>query len=306
VREEAVEFFSEGTRVVGVLRLPDGAAGPLPAVVQGPGWLGLAEAKAYVPWHAALVEAGYAVLVFDYRGHGRSEGERGWILPERMVEDMINAVTYLETRPEVDRDRIGAFGIGATGAGNAIVAAAADPRIRCVAVQSVIADGALWLRRMRREPEWLEFRRRVAEDARTWVRTGVSELVDPRAEIMVAAPERASYSGKKDVDSKVEARFHLQSAAALMRYRPIDVVDRIAPRALLLISVADDVVTPDEHATALFERAGSPKRLVRQHGTTHYESYTANFDALSREIVAWYDAHLRTAAALEILDEEGR
>ena len=305
MREEAVEFFSEGTRVAGLLRLPDGAAEPLPAVVQGPGWLGLAEAKAYEPWHAALVEAGYAVLVFDYRGHGRSDGERGWILPDRMVEDVINAVTYLETRPEIDGGRIGAFGIGATGAGNAIVAAAADPRIRCVAVQSVIADGALWLRRMRGEPEWQAYRRRVAEDARTFVRTGVSELVDPRAEIMVAAPERARYSGKKDVDAKMETRFHLQSAAAIMRYRPIDVVDRIAPRGLLLISVADDAVTPDEHATALFERAGSPKRLVRQHDTTHYESYTKNFDVLSREIVAWYDEHLGPAA-IETLDGERR
>ena len=305
MREEWVEFFSDGTRVAGLLRLPDGAAEPLPAVVHGPGWLGLAEAKAYVPWHTALIEAGYAVLAFDYRGHGRSDGERGWILPPRMVEDVINAVTYLETRPEIARDRIGAFGIGATGAGNAIVAAALDPRIRCVAVQSVIADGARWLREMRREPEWIEFRKRVAEDARTWVRTGVSELVDPRTEIMVAAPERASYSGKKDVDSRIEQRFHLGSAAAIMRYRPIDVVDRIAPRALLLISVADDAVTPDEHATALFERAGSPKRLVRQLGTTHYESYTKNLDVLSREIVAWYDEHLGTAT-LETFDGEPR
>lgn len=305
MREEGVEFFSDGTRVAGLLRLPDDPARPLPAVVQGPGWLGLAEAKAYVPWHTALVEAGYAVLAFDYRGHGRSDGERGWILPARMVEDVINAVTYLETRPEIARERIGAFGIGATGAGNAIVAAALDQRIRCVAVQSVIADGARWLREMRREPEWIEFRKRVAEDARTWVRTGVSELVDPRTEIMVAAPERASYGGKKDVDSRIEQRFHLGSAAAIMRYRPIDVVDRIAPRALLLISVADDAVTPDEHASALFERAGSPKRLVRQLGTTHYESYTENFDALSREIVAWYDRHLGTAT-LETFDGEPR
>ena len=303
MREERVEFFSAGTRVAGILRLPDKADGPLPAVVQGPGWLGLAEAKAYVPWHTALVDAGYGVLVFDYRGHGASDGERGWILPERMVEDVINAVTYLETRPEIANDRIGAFGIGATGAGNAIVAAAADPRIRCVAVQSVIADGALWLHRMRSEPEWIEYQRRVSDDARTWVRTGVSELVDPRAEIMVAAPERAKYTGKKDVDAKVESRFHLQSAAAIMRYRPIDVVDRIAPRALLLVSVADDAVTPDDHATALFERAGSPKRLVRQHGTTHYESYTQNYAVLARELVGWYDRHLG-ARTIEIMDGE--
>jgi len=217
MREEAVEYQSEGTRVAGILRLPDHAEGPFPAVFQGPGWLGLAEARAYVPWHAAFVEAGYAVLVSDYRGHGQSDGERGWILPERMVEDLINSVTYLETRPEIDRRRIGAFGMGGLGSAAAVVAAARDARIRCVAVQSVFGDGAEWLRGMRREYEWVEFKARVAEDARTWVRDGVSELVDPRADIMVGSPERGRYTGKADVDAKMEARFHLQSAAAVMR-----------------------------------------------------------------------------------------
>ena len=302
MREENVEYLSEGTRVAGILRLPDAGEGPFPAIVQGPGWLGLADARAYVPWHAAFVHAGYAVLVFDYRGHGKSDGERGWILPERMVEDVINAVTYLETRPEIDRRRIGAFGIGGIGSANAVVAAARDPRIRCLAVQSVVSDGAAWLRGMRREYEWIEYQVRVAEDARTWVRDGVSELVDPRTDIMVGAPERARYTGKADVDAKMETRFHLQSAAAVMRFRPVDVVHTLAPRALLVITVADDTVTPDEQAVALYERAGSPKRLVRQHGTTHYESYAANFAILSREIVNWYGAHL-DGSSIEIMED---
>ena len=293
MREEHVEFFSEGARLVGFLRMPDAAEALLPAIVQGPGWLGLADAKAYLPWHAALVEAGYAVLGFDYRGYGHSDGERAWVLPQRMVEDIINAVTYLETRPEVSADRIGAYGMGGIGGGNAIIAAALDRRIRCVAVQSVVADGAEWLRRMRREYEWVEYVERVQEDARAWVRTGTSALVDPRTEIMVSTPERQRYTNKKDVDARIEPLFHLQSAAALMRYRPIDFVARLAPRGLLLTCVVDDAVTPEEHARALYERAGNPKRLITQSGTTHYASYTQNYEMLVQEIVGWYDRHLK-------------
>ena len=44
-----------------------------------------------------------------------------------------------------------------------------------------------------------------------------------------------------------------------MRYRPIDFVHRIAPRALLMTCVEDDVVTPEDHAVALYERAGPPR-----------------------------------------------
>jgi len=300
VREERVEYLSEGTRVVGWLRLPEGD-GPFPAVVQGPGWLGLADAKAYVPWHQALCDAGIAVLVSDYRGHGQSDGERGWIIPDRMVEDIINSVTYLETRPEIDRRRIGAFGMGGIGAGNAILAAGRDPRIRTVAVQSVVADGALWFQRMRREYEWVEYKQRVAEDARRYVLTGESEMVNPRQDLMVGAPERANFSGKKDVDAKMEQAFHLYSAHHLMRYRPIDVVHHLAGRGLLLITVDDDAVTPDDQAVMLYEAAYEPKRLVRQYETSHYVSYTQNFERLSREFVEWYQRYL-VAPLFEVME----
>ena len=110
------------------------------------------------------------------------------------------------------------------------------------------------------------------------------------------------FSGKKDVDAKMETAFHLQSAAALMRYRPIDVVHHLAGRGLLLITVEDDAVTPDDQAVMLYEAAYEPKKLVRQYGTTHYESYTQNFERLSQEFVDWYREHL-VAPTFEVLED---
>ncbi|HLU30337.1 MAG TPA: peptidase S15, partial [Acidimicrobiia bacterium] len=67
MREERVEFYSEGVKVAGILRLPtEGEV--FPGIVQGPGWLGLKDAKLYLPYHEALTAAGFAVLIFDYRG----------------------------------------------------------------------------------------------------------------------------------------------------------------------------------------------------------------------------------------------
>ena len=71
---EEVSFYSGGVRLAGTLKLPDPGSAPFPAVVQGPGWLGLRGAKLYHPYHEALLAAGIAVLVFDYRGFGDSEG----------------------------------------------------------------------------------------------------------------------------------------------------------------------------------------------------------------------------------------
>jgi dipeptidyl aminopeptidase/acylaminoacyl peptidase len=294
MQTERVEFFSDGARLRGLLRLPDTLpGGPLPALVQGPGWLGLADAKSYEPWHEGFTSAGYAVLAFDYRGFGESEGERGWVKPDWQLEDFLNAVTYLETRSEVNPRRIGTYGMGGTGGGNAVLAAAVDSRIRCVAAQSVVADGADWLHRMRREYEWVEMLRRVEADRRRWVLEGGGEKVDPRQDLMVATPERTQVGHKRDVDFRIEATFYLRSADYIMRYRPIDVVHRIAPRGLLITSVEDDVVTPEDHAVALYDRAGPPKKLIRQAETSHYRSYAENYSALLPQIVDWYDRYLK-------------
>src|SRR5438093_7053852 len=213
MQTEPVEFFSEGLRLRGLLRLPDTLPDePLPALVQGPGWLGLAEARTYEPWHEGLTDAGYAVLAFNYRGFGDSEGERGWVKPDWQLQDVLNAVTDLETRPEVNPRRLGAYGVGGTGGGNAIMAAGVDRRIRCVAVQSVVADGADWLHRMRREYEWVEYLRRIEADRRRWVLENSGEMVSPREDLMIATPERAIVGAKSDVDSQIEPQFYLRSA----------------------------------------------------------------------------------------------
>lgn len=296
MRTERVGFYSEGACLRGLLRLPDGSASqPLPAIVQGSGWLGLAGSQSYEPWHGGFTDAGYAVLAFDYRGFGESEGEQGWVDPWSQLEDILNAVTCLQARPEVNPRLIGIYGMGGTGAGNAIIAAAVDSRIRCVVAQSVIADGAEWLRQMRREYEWVEYGQRLEEDSRRWTRRGEGERVDPRQDLMVATPERKQLNPKGDVDSRIQPEFYLRSADLLMQYRPIDYVHRIAPRALLMTSVENDAVTPEDHAVALYNRARAPKKLIRQTGTSHYKSYTENYPIILPQIVNWYDRYLRRA-----------
>ena len=191
MKNEQVSFYSEGAKLKGILRLPEETvSGRRPAIVQGPGWLGLMDSKLYERYHRSFTEAGYAVLVFDYRGFGDSEGEKGLILPQLQAEDIRNAITYLETRPEVDSRRIGLFGSGGTGGANPIYVAAIDHRVKCVVSNYAFASGREWLRSMRREYEWLEFLRRIEEDRKRRVLEGRGEMVNPREELMISTPER--------------------------------------------------------------------------------------------------------------------
>ena len=61
MKSTEVEFTSEGDRIAAIWRTPDEVTGPLRAIVQGPGWLGLKDAKLYVRYHEALTAAGFGV-----------------------------------------------------------------------------------------------------------------------------------------------------------------------------------------------------------------------------------------------------
>jgi pimeloyl-ACP methyl ester carboxylesterase len=287
-----VEFHSEGCRLGGDLLLPDAAGGPWPVVVQGPGWMGLKDAKLYAPYHEALTAAGFAVLVFDYRGFGVSEGSATFLDPAAQVRDIINAVSYATSRDDLDAHRVGVFGSGGTGGGNAVLAGALDRRVKAIVAQVPIADGEDWLKRMRREDEWLAFRERVRADQVVRAQTGAGELVDPRAEIMIPTSERRVTTFKSDVDTRVPREVELASAQAIFEYKPIDHVASIAPRASMFICVEGDATTPEDHTYALYERAGAPKRLVVQSDTTHYGAYAKYAHVVAPLIVDWFERHL--------------
>ena len=288
MQEKKVEFFSEGVKIAGILRSPDIASGPRPAIVQGPGWLGLKDAKLYLPYHEALTSAGFHVLIFDYRGFGDSEGDRGQLMPDMQLQDLINAVTCLETLPDVDAQNIGAFGSGGTGGGNSILLGAVDKRVKCVVSQVPVSDGSDWLHRMRQEHEWVAFLKLLSDDRKLRVVTGSGALVHPREEIMVATPERKLTNIKGDVDDKIPTQVPLACAEAILRYKPIDVVALLAPTPLLIIGVEDDAVTPTDHAIDLYEAAGTPKKLIMQRDTTHYEAYKQFGGIVIPQIVEWF------------------
>lgn len=302
MRTEHVSFYSEGAEIAGILRLPDNQ-GPYPGIVQGPGWLGLKDAKLYLPYHEALTHAGFAVLIFDYRGFGDSGGDRGTLSPRAQLDDLVNSVTYLQTRDDVPDDRVGVFGSGGTGGGNAVMLSGVDPRVRCAVAQVPVADGEDWLRRMRREYEWYEFLDRLDADRRKRVTSGGGEQVHPREEIMIVTPERREAAVKKDVDDRVPTSVPLAAAEEIIAYRPID----MAPRArnLMVIGVADDAVTPTDHAVALYEAATEPKSLVMQRYTSHYAAYAQHGETVIPLIVDWFQRHLG-GRGVELISHEGR
>lgn len=76
VREEAVVFECEGASLVGILHLPEQQSARIGVVfiVGGPQYR-VGSHRQFVLMARALAQSGYAVLRFDYRGMGDSDGE---------------------------------------------------------------------------------------------------------------------------------------------------------------------------------------------------------------------------------------
>jgi hypothetical protein len=291
MKTEQAQFYSDGSLVRALWRTPDDMTGPVPAIVQGPGWLGLKDARDYVRYHEGLTAAGFGVLCIDYRGFGDSEGGPPAVRPAAQIEDLRNAVTYLTTRDDVQAEAIGAYATGGTGGGNVIVLAAMDARIRAVVSQVPVADGRDWLHRMRTEWEWHDFVAAIETDRRERVLHGTGREVEPREEIMIQTPERRQTTFKKDVDSKVTAKVPLASADAVLHYRPVDYARQVEA-AVLVVAVEGDAVTPLDHAEAIYAAVRGPKKLIVQRHTSHYEAYARYAGQVIPQIVTWFERYL--------------
>lgn len=303
MRSTTVEYFSGDERVRALWHTPD-SEGPHSAIIQGPGWYGLKDAKAYERYHRAFTDAGFAVLSIDYRGFGESEGQRGIVDPNRQLEDLINGVTYLTTRADVIAGAIGAYATGGTGGGNVVLLAAADVRVRAVISQVPVADGRDWLHRMRTEWEWIEYQRQLEEDRRMRVVTGKSKLVHPRDEVMVQTPERRASGFKSDVDEKNPTAVPLSMVDPLLRYRPLDAA-RGLRTPLLVVAVDEDATTPTDHAEAIYEAARGPKKFILQRNSSHYAAYATYADVVIPEMTAWFDEYLSPAADVTVIGDAG-
>lgn len=91
------------------------------------------------PFAERFAAAGFSALVFDHRGFGDSGGESDLFEPARQLEDWAAAIAFARSMPGVDPDRVATFG-SSMGGGNALAAAAADPRIAAAISQVPFLD----------------------------------------------------------------------------------------------------------------------------------------------------------------------
>jgi dipeptidyl aminopeptidase/acylaminoacyl peptidase len=288
-----ISFYSEGFKLDGDLYLPDGADKSVKraGIVLCHGYTGVKDL--YLPDNArVLTDAGYAVLTFDYKGWGKSEGRRDRLAPYSRVADVQAAMTFLGAQSMVDEDRLGIYGTSYGGA-TVVWTAAIDSRVKCVVSVVGVGHGARWMRSVRRTDEWFDMLVRSAADRVGRTLTGESERAE-RNEILL--PDRQSAelaAAARAKNPNAISTLPLEYIDETLQFHAEWVVDKIAPRPVLFITTDNDRLVPPEESESMYAKAGEPKKLVVLEGYGHYEVYVEPaFSEVMAETLDWYRTYL--------------
>ncbi len=291
-------FFSDGYRLDADLHLPDdgGAGAPYPVLVAASGYQGL---KVIHPerFARALTPRGYAVLAFDYRGFGLSEGERGRLVAQEWVLDVRAAVDRVSCHPQLDPGRIGLLGWG-LGGGVVVSAAADDPRVRSLVCCNGIVDGYRSTRRMHEEDSWNRLLERVVADRGQRAVWGRSEITSPWDIVRLDLDDHTS-GYVSDVLYQAPgfgAGVSLESGDYLLRFQPEQQAARLVDRPLLVVHGEENQLHRVEEAYALCAAAGGPTQLEILPGKGHTE-WMFDDDPTFRHVIEVIDGFLTESLA---------
>jgi pimeloyl-ACP methyl ester carboxylesterase len=146
VKIETTEFLSKNTRCAADFYRPDGS-NSAPTIVMAHGFAGQRNFR--LPAFAErFCEAGFSVLLFDYRGFGGSDGSpRQYINPWHQLDDWRAAIAHARQDQRVDTAKIYLWGSSFSG-GHVVSIAAEDHEIAGIVSQVPFASGLALTRKM--------------------------------------------------------------------------------------------------------------------------------------------------------------
>jgi fermentation-respiration switch protein FrsA (DUF1100 family) len=293
-----IEFRAEdGTMLRGWLYRPDGAGGPVPAVVMAHGYSALKEN--YLDRYAEVfAAAGLAALVFDNRNFGASDGEpRQEIDPWQQVRDYRDAITHCAGLDGIDAARIGVWGSSYSGA-HVLVLGAIDRRIKCVASQVPLISGHRNARRLIRADLVAAVQGMFEADRRARYAGEAPAMIavvsdDPNVPCALPTPDSFQWFTET---AKLRApawrnEVTLRSVEMFTEYEPGAYIEYVSPTPLLMVVAAGDHLTVADEALGAYERALEPKRLMLLQGG-HFDAYVKDFERSSGAARDWFVEHL--------------
>jgi len=248
VKIKKISFLSEGETIRGHLLLPSRLNDRHPAIIKCHGLPGSPNQVSGIA--SELAQAGFVVLTFNFRGIRHSNGLFSYA---GEIIDAGNGISFLEGLNYVDRNRIAIYGASFGGA-VAICRAAIDMRITCIAVRAPVYDTERFIEKL-------------------------TQNYSPKSILIELSG--AVHGIKKE-------NFWICFRKNVKMYNPMDLVSKISPRALLVVTGDEDKIIGLDGVKDLFERAKEPKTLKIVSGADHKLSNPIIFQQTNKIIIEWF------------------
>lgn len=270
-----VTFASGGDEAAAWLYEPDGHAGErIPCVVMANGFSGT-RADGLPAYAERFADAGFGVVLFDYRGFGDSGGEPRQVIDIRRQQEDYEAAIRLACRQEwVDPERIALFGSSFSG-GHVVDIASRDHRIAAVIAQAPFADGLAQLRSVKPMTALkgtLDGILDLISTARGRPPVTLPAVGAPGTYAVMTAPEaEPGFASIVGPDSKWQNVVGARIMIFVGAWRPIRKAREVAC-PLLVCACDEDATTPAGPAVQMAQNA--PRGEVVRYRIGHFEIYT--------------------------------
>jgi len=291
-----VSFKVKGTSLSAWLYLPENLSAPVPCIIMGHG-LGGTKDMGLEQYAVRYQKAGLAVLAFDYRHLGESEGEpRQLIWIPYQQQDYLAAIEYARGLEEIDPTRIALWGTSLSG-GHVIVVAAKDNKIACVCSQVPWLDSHEAGREALKRVSIRHVFRMVPHGQRDLVRSwfGLSPhkipiAGKPRSIAVLADSEAWEGFGELAPDDFINeacARIVIR----IDKYRPIKHIAKV--RCPVLLQITDkDISHPLSSMQKIEKRLGKLAEIIH-YPIGHFDIYIgSDFEKAVSDQIDFFKKHL--------------
>ena len=230
-----------------------------------------------------LAEQGFITLAYDASYWGESSGEpRNLEIPTTRVEDISSAMSYLSTLPQIDINNIGVLGICAGGS-YALNGAQIDFRIKAVATVSMFDVGDARRQGVDRSFTFEQRMQRLQQIAQQRTKEARGEPVR-YIPIVPESPDQFTdktltlyregyeyYMTSRGKHPRADNRQVFTAGAPQMSFYPLEQIDVISPRPVLLI--AGEKADTRFYSQIAYDKARTPRELFIVPGATHMDMY---------------------------------
>jgi uncharacterized protein len=270
---EDVQIPSGGEQLAAYIYRPGTPAGAAPCVVMAHGFSATRDDG--LPGYAeAFRDAGFVVILFDYRHFGASSGEPRQLLDiSRQHDDYRAVIAWARRLDGVNPDRIVLFGSSFSG-GHVLAVAATDPRIAAVISQAPFTDAILTLMLVPLRNIVRLFVAALRDQAGAWLgRPPVlaPAVGAPGALGAMTAPEaKPGFDALVGSDSKWRNEFAARLMLTIAFYRPGRKAAQLKMPVMMCVCDSD-ATTPV--APALKAAARAPRAELRRYPYGHFDIY---------------------------------